>query len=108
MNISIEISVVDNLKFSNTGFNVLGPAWLVQKCFQFRILFGILENLLQVLLVENTNNQIQTIAKSQNCGTFLIFVLFCFLISDYLTFILSSHCFRILLFQGPLSFDVNL
>lgn len=47
LNVGIEISMVDNLNFSNTGFNVLGLAWLVSEMFPFsEILFGILKNLL--------------------------------------------------------------
>lgn len=50
MNIRIEMSMVHNLKFSNTGFDVLGPAWLVPEMFPISDLFEILEYLLQVLL----------------------------------------------------------
>lgn len=34
-----------------------------QKCFGFWILFGVLQNLLQLLLIENTNVHIQSAVK---------------------------------------------
>lgn len=47
LNVDVEISMVNNLNFSNTGFNVLGLARLVPEMFPFsEILFGILKNLL--------------------------------------------------------------